>query len=130
MPEVKSENGVTQRRLYDGEKSAGWDPDDVNTFAEEIAHLHEEVSEAFRAFRATGHCQMWTDLSGKPQGVPAEFADVYIGMFYMAERFGFDLLAAVEDKHQYNLRRSYAAEGRRLHEPTTSPGSPTGGDDS
>lgn len=106
-----------QHRLYLGEKRAGWDPDDSNTFAEEVAHLHEEVSEAFRAFRLTKDYALTLDASGKPQGVPAEFADVLIGMYYIAERFGFDLDAAVETKHRYNLTRSYEAEGRRLHDP-------------
>lgn len=109
-----------QRRLYDGEKLAGWDPDNANTFAEEIAHLHEEVSEAFRAWRSTKSAVItYADRhdDAKPEGVPVEFADVLIGMFYIAERWGFDLLEAVEIKHQWNLKRSYAAEGRRLHEP-------------
>lgn len=120
----QTEKADLQRRLYDGEKSAGWDPDDANTLAEEIAHLHEEISEAFRAFRATGGCERWFAPSGKPEGVPAEFADVVIGMFYIAERWGFDLLEAVEEKHRYNLRRSYAAEGRRLHEPSGNSSTP------
>lgn len=105
-----------QQRLHLGEKRAGWDPADVNTFAEEIAHLHEEISEAFRAYRLTKGYDLTIDGNGKPQGVPAELADAAIGMFYMAERFGFDLLEAVEVKHAYNLTRSYALEGRRLHD--------------
>jgi hypothetical protein len=151
-----------QGRMYEGEKLAGWDPDDANTFAEEIAHLHEEVSEAFREFRRFKDTEArWTcvrcglsvpfetdldtirhplsshhytgpesekgkgaDCRGtfKPTGVPIELADVLIGMFYIAERFGFDLLGATEIKHRYNLFRSYEAEGRRLHDPITSPG--------
>lgn len=106
-----------QHRLFVGEKRAGWDPNNVNTFAEEIAHLHEEVSEAFRAYRLTKGCVLTTDAAGKPQGVPAELADVVIGIYYIAQRFGFDLDAAVERKHRYNLTRSYEAEGRRLHDP-------------
>ena len=109
-----------QRRLYDGEKSAGWDPDDANTLAEEIAHLHEEVSEVFRAHRL-GMRTLTLDDDGKPQGVPAECADVAIGLFYIAERWGFDLIDAIEAKHSYNLGRSYAAEGRRLHDPDPAP---------
>jgi NTP pyrophosphatase (non-canonical NTP hydrolase) len=111
-----------QRRLHDGEKSAGWDPDNANTFAEEIAHLHEEVSEAFRAWRKSKDVTITFAFDdGKPTGVPVELADVAIGMFYMAERWGFDLLDAIELKHQWNLGRSYADEGRRLHEPAPDP---------
>ena len=113
---MTDEKAHLQRRLYDGEKLAGWDPDDKNSLAEEISHLHEEISEAFRAWRKTKSCILTVDEAGKPQGVPAELADAVIGMFYIAERWGFDLLEAVERKHAFNLTRSYAAEGRRLHE--------------
>lgn len=106
-----------QQRLYRVEKQAGWDPDDVNTFGEEIAHLHDEVSEAFRWFRKHKNFEMVFGEDGKPEGVPAEFADVVIGLAYLAERFGFDLFDAVEVKSGYNASRSYADEGRRLHEP-------------
>ncbi len=104
-----------QRRLFDECRTANWDPFLVNEFGEEIAHLHEEVSEAFRMWRLRKDFSVTVDDKGKPQGVPAEFADVLIGLFYLAELHGFDLLAAVEQKHRYNLGRDYVAEGRQLH---------------
>lgn len=106
-----------QRRLYDECVTAGWDPDQRNTFAEEIAHIHEEVSEAFRAWRLYHDCDVHEGASGKLEGVPIEFADVLIGLFYNAELHGFDLLEAVETKHRYNLTRNYVGEGRQLHPP-------------
>lgn len=111
-----SENGNLQQRLYEECRTANWDPDFKNTFAEEIAHLHEEVSEAFRAWRQYKDCEI-REIEGKLKGVPVEFADVLIGMFYLAELHGFDLLEAVERKHQFNLKRNYIAEGRQLHAP-------------
>lgn len=102
-----------QRRLYEGEAASGWTPD--NSFAEECAHLHEEVSEAFRAWRLRKDAEVWFDDDGKPQGVPIELADVLIGLFYNAEVLGFDLLEAVEIKHAFNVNRDYQAEGRQLH---------------
>lgn len=105
-----------QKRLFDECETARWDPDKTKTFGDEIAHLHEEVSEAFRAYRLRHDpAAIWIDEDGKPQGVPIEFADVLIGLFYNAELHGFDLLAAVDQKHAYNLNRDYGAEGRRLH---------------
>ncbi len=106
-----------QRRLYEGEKTAGWDPRDLNTIGDEIAHLHEEVSEAFRFFRKYKHTNLVIvhDGDGKPEGVPAELADVVIGCYYIAEREGFDLDFAIEAKHRYNLTRSYEDEGRQLN---------------
>lgn len=104
-----------QRRLFDECETAGWDPDKQNSFAEEIAHLHEEVSEAFREYRRYKNFEVRYQPDGKPVGIPIEFADVLIGLFYNAELHGFDLLEAVEIKHRFNLTRSYQAEGRRLH---------------
>lgn len=103
-----------QRRLFDECVVANWDPERKNSFAEEIAHLHEELSEAFRAWRRYKDCEI-REVNGKLEGVPIEFADALIGMFYNAELYGFDLLAAVERKHQFNLNRNYVAEGRQLH---------------
>lgn len=106
-----------QRRLYQECVTANWDPERKNTFPEEIAHLHEELSEAFRAWRKYKDCEV-REVNGKLEGVPIEFADALIGMFYNAELHGFDLLAAIEQKHQFNLRRNYVSEGRQLHPPT------------
>lgn len=106
---------ISQRELYDECVSAGWDRTQSNSFPEEIAHLHEEVSEAFRAFRLTHDFRTWIDGTGKPQGVPIELADVLIGLFYNAELHGFDLWEAVQIKHEYNLTRDYMNEGRQLH---------------
>lgn len=106
-----------QRELYEECTQANWDPDKVNQFGEEIAHLHEEVSEAFRAWRLTKNCEITYDPDGKPLGVPVEFADVLIGIFYLAEVYGFDMMEAIEIKHRYNMVRDYVAEGRQLHPP-------------
>lgn len=110
-----------QRRLYDECVTAGWDSGKQNSFAEEIAHLHEELSEAFRAFRLHKDFAIRISDNGKPEGIPIELADVLIGLFYNAELHGFDLFAAVEQKHQYNLTRDYNAEGRQLHSLAVSP---------
>lgn len=104
-----------QRRLYDGERLARWDPGLLNTFAEECAHLHEEVSEMFRAWRLRQDFRVRLDKDNKPQGIPMEMADVAIGLFYLAELHGFDLLEAVDRKHRFNLGRNYVDEGRQLH---------------
>lgn len=103
-----------QRRLFEECRTANWDPDLQNSFAEEIAHLHEELSEAFRVWRKYKDCGI-REVNGKLEGVAIEFADALIGMFYNAELHGFDLFAAVEQKHQFNLTRNYVKEGRQLH---------------
>lgn len=104
-----------QRRLFAECEVTRWDPDRRNSFAEECAHLHEEVSEAFREWRLHKDFAIRYGDDGKPTGIPIELADVLIGLFYNAELHGFDLLDAVETKHAWNLRRDYQAEGRTLH---------------
>jgi hypothetical protein len=104
-----------QKMLYDECVNALWDPSGSNTFGDEIAHLHEEVSEAFRAYRKFHDMEIHIDADGKPQGVPIEFADAIIGMFYNAELYGFDLMEAIAVKHEFNISRDYVQEGRQLH---------------
>lgn len=104
-----------QRTLFDECRVASWDPDLRNSFAEECAHLHEEVSDAFCEWRLHRDFEIRYGPSGKPGGVPIEMADVLIGLFYNAELHGFDLMEAVWIKHRYNLTRNYVAEGRQLH---------------
>lgn len=120
----KGETDGLQRRLFDECVTANWDPEKRNTFAEEVAHLHEELSEAFRAWRRYKDFEVRT-VNGKLEGVPIELADTLIGLFYNAELHGFDLLAAVEQKHQFNLSRNYVAEGRQLHPPAAAPAAPS-----
>jgi len=104
-----------QRQLFEECETTRWDPDKRNTFGEECAHLHEEVSEAFREWRVRKDAEIWYEADGKPRGVPVELADVLIGLFYNAEVLGFDLMQAVGIKHEWNLHRDYQTEGRTLH---------------
>ncbi|HSW78083.1 MAG TPA: hypothetical protein VLG36_04755 [Candidatus Chromulinivoraceae bacterium] len=106
---------IDQRTVYQECLDSGWDPADKNSFAEEVAHLHEEISEAFQAWRLYKDAEVRFSPEGKPLGVPAEFADVVIGLLYNAERMGFDLWEAVEQKLAYNRTRNYTTEGRQLH---------------
>lgn len=108
---------MIQKDIFDECRAAGWDPLDRNSLAEEIAHLHDELSEAFRALRKYHDCGIYYDEDGKPQGVPIEFADVLIGLFYNAQREGFDMWEALDIKRQWNLTRDYRAEDRQLHRP-------------
>lgn len=106
-----------QKRHFTECRIAKWDPDLKNTFAEELGHLHEEISETFKAWRVHRDFAIRFDADGRPQGVPIELADVLIGIFYNAELHGIDLEQALSVKGAYNLTRDYTAEGRQLHEP-------------
>lgn len=44
---------------------------------------------------------------GKPEGVPAELADIVIRVFDMAKAYGIDLADAIEEKMAYNMTRPH-----------------------
>jgi hypothetical protein len=104
-----------QLELYRETRDCGWEPLLANSLPEELMHLVAEITEAFEDWRRNKHCEIWYEDSGKPRGIPIEFADVLIGLFYNAEAQGFDLFEALEIKRQWNLGRRYDIEGRQLH---------------
>lgn len=109
-----------QEILFQECEETQWDPEHANSLGEELAHAHEELSEAFKAWRvykdAEIHWEPQPDgKPDKPQGVPIEFADVLIALAYNAELLGFSLMDALAIKHRYNLTRHYPTEGRQLH---------------
>jgi NTP pyrophosphatase (non-canonical NTP hydrolase) len=96
-------------------EEAHWDDHLWNSFPEELAHLMAEVAEAFEAWRLYKDFEIHWTPDGVPQGVPIEFADVLLGLFYNVGLHDIDMDKALDIKHAFNMRRDYRAEGRQLH---------------
>lgn len=125
--EVNEANG-----WFDGDRSVG----------DGMALLHEEVAEAFSAWRKHGfadrieamphyfqeaHCARCGAnredayrnddmICGvpKPEGYGSELADVLIRLLDQADRDGVDLVAEFERKLAYNATRGYRHGNRRV----------------
>lgn len=97
---------------------ARWDnPPEFNIYYH-LGHIGSEVSECYEAVRE-GHLKqhrkgkpydpariIWKGK--KPDGLPAELADVVIQAAKVAEICGIDLEAAIEEKMKYNEARRQA----------------------
>lgn len=93
----------------------GWH-DEERSFGDLIALLHSELSEALEEYRS-GHDMTeiyYRESDGKPEGVPAELADVAIRLGDLCGILGIDLEAAVRIKHEFNKTRPYRHGGKRI----------------
>jgi NTP pyrophosphatase (non-canonical NTP hydrolase) len=117
-----------QIAIHDYAKNAGW-WDKTRPFGDLIALCHTELSEAYEeyrnghgvneryytgSFRTDNEGKMTPDsvVSGKPEGIPSELADVMIRILDMAEAFGINLQEVMLEKHEYNKTRGYRHGGK------------------
>ncbi len=85
---------------------------------EDIALMHSELSEALEEIRKPNGVGWETyynpEKPTKPEGVPAELADVLIRMLGFCARNNIDLGKAVLEKMAYNESRPYRHGGKTL----------------
>jgi NTP pyrophosphatase (non-canonical NTP hydrolase) len=102
----------------------GWVGNVPRPIAEHTSLLHEEVSELFGCwrdglestafyYRLPGDRGLSRDQydeegnRGKPEGIPAELADVVIRACQMSGEYGIDLVRAIREKMAYNATRPF-----------------------
>mgnify|MGYP003575088849 CR=1 FL=1 len=87
------------------------------TPGEDIALMHSELSEALeeiRAGRILNSMYFNADKPTKPEGVPAELADVVIRIMHFCGKHNIDLTSAVLEKMMYNSSRPFKHGGKVL----------------
>jgi hypothetical protein len=79
-----------------------------SSFGEAVALMHSELSEMLEEKRA-GHStqELYFRADGKPEGIPAELADLVIRAAGFAERNNIPLVRAIELKQTFNETRPF-----------------------
>ena len=97
---------LIERAHENAVKHGWWDND--RSFAEQIALMHSELSEALEESRnGNKPTEIYYSYGNKPEGIPIELADCIIRIFDTCGKYGIDLEEAIELKMEYNESRPY-----------------------
>lgn len=85
------------------------------TIPEKLMLIVTEAAEAMECYRDPDHAptEAWTGEGGKPEGLPAELADIVIRIGDLCGALGIDLEVAVLAKMAHNERRAHRHGGKR-----------------
>ncbi len=94
-------------------KEKGW-WDGERNFGEQLMLMVSELSEAMEEYRVHGTdiLNMLRIEDGKPEGIAAEFADVFIRMADTCGRYHIPIEEALRLKAEYNRQRPYRHGGK------------------
>lgn len=91
----------------------GW-YEEPRTFAEMVALMHSELSEALEDYRhGFGFDETYYE-GDKPCGIPIELADTVIRIFDACGHLGIDLDLAIRLKMAYNSTRPIRHGGKKI----------------
>ena len=94
-----------QMIMHETAVAKGW-YNPPKTFGEECMMMVTEIAEAIEEYRTNKNVAMYFK-DGKPEGIGVEFADLFIRLLDICERYDYDLLSYVFIKAKYNLDRTY-----------------------
>ncbi len=96
-----------QKESHDRARRKGF-YDTEPSLLEALCLIHSEVSEATECVRDGDLVhRISMEKPGKPEGLPAEFADIVIRVADTCEFLGIDLEAAIRGKADYNETRPF-----------------------
>jgi NTP pyrophosphatase (non-canonical NTP hydrolase) len=90
----------------------GWK--EPRSFGEIIALIHSEATEALEEWRNHRPENQLYFKVGKPEGIPAELADILIRVLHCAGIYDIDLDIAFREKIIYNRTREFRHGGKRI----------------
>jgi NTP pyrophosphatase (non-canonical NTP hydrolase) len=83
------------------------------TFLEQCALFHTEISEAVEAWRNGHEPKELYYLEDKPEGIPAELADLLLRVLDTCGKYDIDIEQAIREKMLYNVSRPQRHGGKR-----------------